>query len=56
VHCAQAKLTAEQLAELPVPLLAEHAVALGAPRSSGQLVGQQVGGPAAASSAGADDD
>jgi hypothetical protein len=34
--CTQAKLNAEQLAELPVPLLAEHAATLGAPRSRTQ--------------------
>jgi hypothetical protein len=34
VTCTQAKLTAQELAEMPVPLLAEHAAALGAPRTA----------------------
>ncbi|WIA11758.1 hypothetical protein OEZ85_011853 [Tetradesmus obliquus] len=39
----QAKLTAGELAGLPVPLLAEHAAALGAPRSSGLPPGNLQG-------------
>jgi hypothetical protein len=34
VTCTQVKLTTQELAELPVPLLAEHAAALGAPRTA----------------------